>query len=215
MALFWNWPEWVRQYRRHGFEATEVLPVMLRNEAGKVLYTLRYREEIALTIARAFKPFGVDASEEGNPILGETTFQHLGRRGERNLVGKVKKDYRTMYRMAEGTYLMDESPAPRRAMQQCLDDLVTHLTGGPAKGLLVQMPNADFLQVELDKNGQTAAFLNAVAKSTGGRVPFLRVDDLPFKPGVETFVDLQHLNRPGAEAMSRFLAGKIAEQLSH
>jgi hypothetical protein len=57
----------------------------------------------------------------------------------------------------------------------------------------------------------TVAFDRSVRSLVEGtNIPYIETADQAFQPGREHFVDLQHLNRPGAEQFSDWLADLIA-----
>ena len=216
VALFWDTADWWRAFRRRGADVAGVgdaLPVVIRNAAGRVLDSLRYREEIALTLKRPFARFGVSVAEDGNPILGEVSEQHLGSRGARSLT-KAKVSVRKIFDRARESYMFDQPAKPRPAMRSALNDLVAVLGSRPGGGLLVQMPVADFLQAEIDNKGQTKAFqaaVSEVAKAAG--VDFVPVSRQGFRPTDDHFSDLQHLNRSGAEGFATWLATETAKRI--
>ncbi|HEX8322565.1 MAG TPA: hypothetical protein VF595_01510, partial [Tepidisphaeraceae bacterium] len=215
VALFWDFSDWRAAYGQAGWPVTDVLPVVIRNAAGRVLHTLRYREEISLTLQRLFTPLGVVAREGGNPILGQLTDQHEGGRGLRSLASSQRPIRRLLDR-AKDSYLVKEPPAPRPAMAGSLRDLTHALAADPTRGLLVQMPVAEHLQAFLDQAGQTAAFQAAVSAEAGANgLMYIPVDQQGFRPTNDHFSDLQHHNRPGAEAYAGWLANVIADRLSN
>ena len=210
VALFWNAADWWTALRRFGWPVTDVTPVVLRNEAGRVLASLRYREEIAMKIRRRF---GVDQPEEGNPILGQGVLQHEGSRGVRTMT-RPAAPMRKIFAGVQSTYLFDASPKPPKIMRGALHELTTAFAADPAGGLLVQMPVAEFLRVEIEKAGQIKQFQAAVteeAKAAG--VAFIPADAEGFQPTNDHFSDLQHFNKPGADAFATWLAGEIAPRL--
>ena len=210
VALFWNSRDWWRAFRRSGWETTDVLPVVIRNEAGRVLASLRYREELSM---KAQRLFGVDTPEEGNPILGQVVLQHEGSRGIRTMVNPAAAMRKIIDRVAP-TYLFDKSPKPPQAMRTALHDLTTAFAANPGGGLLVQMPVAPALQDAIDKARQSRPFhalVSEEAKTAG--VVYLPVGDQSFRATNEHFSDLQHLNRRGADAFAIWLSGEIAQRL--
>lgn len=214
VALFWDFADWRAAYAKAGWPVTDVLPVVARNAAGRVLRTLRYREEISLTLQRQFGSLGVNAREDRNPILGDETDQHQGGRGQRTMTTPAAS-LRSIMNRTKGTYLFDEKPAPRPAMKAALHDLTSAFAARPAGGLLIQMPVAEYLQTALDRSGQTKAFQKAVtAQAAQAGVEYLSVDRQGFRPTNDHFSDLQHHNRPGAEAYSAWLADVLAGRLS-
>ena len=217
VALFWDAGDWWKTYKHYGFGATDLLPVVIRNLAGRMLCSLNYREEISLALQRPFARAGLalDTVEDGNPILGQVSSQHEGSRGQRSL-SRTKVSINRIFQRAQDSYMFDQPAKARPAMKSALHDVVSAFAGNPSQGLLVQMPVAAFLQKEIDNKGQTKAFLSAVtteAAATG--VGFIPSDKQGVHPTDDDFSDLQHLNRPGAEAFGIWLANEIAARLSH
>ncbi|MDB5328066.1 MAG: hypothetical protein JWM57_3635 [Phycisphaerales bacterium] len=217
VALFWDAGDWWKTYKRYGFGATDLLPVVIRNLAGRVLYTLNFREEISLALQRPFMHAGLalDTYEDGNPILGQVSSQHEGSRGQRSL-SKLKVPLKKLFDRAVDSYMFAEPAKARPAMKGALHDLVNAFAANPQQGLLVQMPVARVLQAAIDNKGQSKAFLSTVtAEATATGVGFIPSDKQGVHPTDDDFSDLQHLNRPGAEAFGIWLANEIAARLSN
>lgn len=217
VALFWDAKDWAAAYRRYGFVATDLLPVVIRNEAGRVLYSLNYREEISLSLKRLVQKTGlnVDADEGNNPILGQVVYQHIGSRGQRSLA-TTSASLRRILQNAQGQYLFNKPSKPIPVMAGAMKDLAQALGRSPEASLLVQMPVADALQKQIIQSGQAKAFAALMASvSSATRVPFIPAAEQKLALTDSDFFDLQHLNRPGAEQFSRWLANQIANRMSN
>jgi hypothetical protein len=217
VALFWDAADWAAAYRRYGFISTDLLPVVFRNEAGKFLYSLNYREEISLTIKRAFQKvgFNLDTDDGNNPIRGEVVYQHIGSRGQRSLAN-TNVSLKRILLNAQSQYLFNKPAKPIPAMAAATKDLVQALGRSPQASLLVQMPVAEALQNQIIQSGQAKAFGTLVTTlSADARVPFIPADEQNLSLTNSDFYDLQHLNRPGAEKFSRWLANRIADRMSN
>ena len=216
-AIFWSIRDWWREVsvRGHHEAAAAVLPIVVRSETGRVLWSLRYREEISLWMQRKFARFGVDGSEDNNPILGQATAQHLGKRGTVVYSGG-RVPLHKLFNHARVSYLTGQSAKTPRDMQQRLQALAAQFKSSPG-GLWVEMPVAKPLMQWLIKVGQKSAFDASIAEALrGSPIPFLNYDDQQAAGALrrEKFRDLQHLNRTGAQQFSRWLATQIAPLLS-
>lgn len=211
VAIFWSPADWWAEFKQRRATALGVLPVVVRSEVGRAIWSLRYREEISLWTRRHFARFGVDADEENNPILGETTTQHLGKRGVSTFLAGLVPLHR-MFDAAKDSYLLDHSPRPPKVMLQRLQMLANNFRAEPAS-LWVEMPVAIPLREVLDRVGQIEAFNTAVIQTVHGKaIDFQPVAAEPALAN-KLFRDLQHLNRNGAKLFSRWLAGEIVKHL--
>ncbi|MBC7782509.1 MAG: hypothetical protein H7144_01610 [Burkholderiales bacterium] len=211
MAVFWDFSRWTTELRAHGFDAAPALPVVIRNGLGKISYTLRYRDQIAMDLTRPLKPLGIDYRREGNPIIGETTFQLTGGRGLKTLeIARTRISMRRMLARARDSYAWAESPEPSPAMVQRLRSMLTALKERGIAVVIVEMGVAEPLQNDLIAADMATAFDNTVSRIASEEgVRFIPAEVQPFKLGEVHFSDLQHHNRPGAEIFGKWLAGEI------
>ena len=213
MAIFWRPTDWWREFHKSGWRMTDYLPIVIRNEVAEVSDTLRYREEISLKIQRCFKRFGVNASEEPNPILGQETMQNSGALGLRTLE-HAKIPLHKIRDSARESYLLNRKPSPLPAMMNRLKSLAAQLGRGHNAGLFVEMPVADYLQVLLNSSKQAKAFQHAMAAIVStSHVPYIPAQQELFKPTRADFTDMQHLNRAGSVAFAKWLARPLWKML--
>lgn len=214
LALFWDAREWWSEAQTIGWSATSVLPTVVRNELGEFSHTLRYRDQLAIDISKPFAPvFGYSVDREPNPIVGEGSWQHIGGRGLRNLVDPKVSPRRMLY-LARESYAYADGPKPSEPQTRRLQSMIRRIEASGVRAVLVEMPVADYLENDLAARGLPKAFDRSVRSLLEGtRIPYIPTADQPFKPGHAHFVDLQHLNRPGAEQFSDWLAGLIAGEL--
>jgi hypothetical protein len=222
LALFWTAGDWWREFRHGGWAMTDVLPIVVRNYAGEALYTLKHREAISNAIARRAAPlirrvdkdYFYNDPDEPNPIVGETSFQHLGNRGLRNLV-ESKLSENNLRKRTIPYYRFDpKHPEMAPEMVARLHAMVDQLRGSKAQVIVVEMPVAPQLRRLISLSRLDETFNTEMRTALAGtNIRFIPFSEQPFQPTNEHFSDLQHLNRPGAERFSDWLAGVIAESV--
>jgi hypothetical protein len=214
LAVFWDTNQWLAEFRTVGWRTTDVLPVVIRNETGKLSHSLRYRDQLAIDIAAPFgKLFGYAPANEGNPIAGESTWQHQGSRGLRDLVDPRISPKRMMIN-ARASYAYEDGAKPSEPLTRRLQTLINQLDRAGVGAILVEMPVADYMENDLAARKLTAAFDRSVNSLVAGTsVRYLPTSAQPFKPTRAHFTDMQHFNRPGAELFSDWLADEIAKEL--
>lgn len=215
MALFWDFDEWLKyEQARLGWDATRYLPTVVRNEAGKACYTLRYREQLAIEATRPFaKAFGIKLARESNPIIGEMSSQHLYGKGERSLADP-KVNPKRLFDGAWKQHAYEEGPRPSDPMAERLQTMLRQIQASGVRAIVVEMPVASYLETELTKHGLLQAFDRSVTSLTQrAGVRYIPCAQQSFQPGLEHFSDTQHLNRPGGEGFGDWLAGEIAAEL--
>lgn len=214
LALFWDLDEWIRESRTFGWQSTSVLPTVVRNELSKFSYTLRYRDQLAIEVSKPLAPlFGYSVNREPNPIIGEGSWQHIGGRGLRNLVDPKVSPRRMLYTARE-SYAYQDGHKPSEPQTRRLLSMIKRIEASGVRAVIVEMPVADYLENDLKARGLPKAFdrsVRSLLQSTS--IPYITTDEQRFAPGHEHFVDLQHLNRPGAERFSEWLAELIANSL--
>ncbi len=215
LAIFWDAGDWLTEAPAMGWPATDVLPTVIRNEAGKIVRTLAYRDQLAIDLASPIAPiFGLNIDREGNPILGEQTSQHAGGRGLRDLINP-RIAPRRMLAMARQSYAYAEPAKPSEPLTRRLQTMIRQIESAGVKAVIVQMPVADYLENELEKRGLNKAFDRSVNSLIAGTsVRYIPTASQPFKPTHAHFTDMQHFNRPGAEAFSQWLATEIGTAYS-
>ena len=212
VAIFWTPADWLREFREHR-EVLSVMPIVVRNEAGRGLWSLRYREEISLWVQRHFARLGVDASEDRDPIIGEMTAQHVGPKGLAYFEEKGVSKRRLFDRVAD-SYLFDQPPTPPAQMQQRLVSLASQFDRADCRGLWIEMPVAAPLAERLKQTKLKSAFETAVHNAIVGRpIDYIVAEDRPVQFDKTEFRDLQHLNLPGAQRMSDWVASEIVSRV--
>jgi len=212
VAIFWTPADWLREFRGHR-EVLDVLPIVVRNEAGWGLWSLRYREEISLWLQRRFTRFGVDASEDRDPIIGEMTAQHVGPKGLAYFAEKGVSKKRLLDRVAD-SYLFELPPQPPAEMQARLNALASQFNRPDRPGLWIEMPVATLLETRLKQTRLKSAFETAVHDAILGRaIDYVPDKDRPVQFAKTEFRDLQHLNLPGAQRMSDWVASEIVRRV--
>ncbi len=214
MAVFWDVADWWRESSKTlGWRATDVLPIVLRNEAGKAIYTLRFRDQLAIDLAKPFERFGVPVARDTNPIIGEVTYQHTGRRGLRK-VSEVRLSPRRMLSNARISYDYPAGPKPSEPMTLRLKAMIEQIEAAGVKAMIVEMSVADLLKNDLVRVGQAQWFNRSVTTLTQhSPVRFIPAATQPVQLGPDYFSDLQHHNRRGAELFSQWLAAEVAGEL--
>jgi hypothetical protein len=215
LALFWDTREWLAESRSLGWSTTRVLPTVVRNELGRISYTLRFRDQLAIDVSRPLAPvFGYPVDREPNPIVGEVSWQHMGGRGLRNLV-EPNISPRRMLNLSRESYAYQDGPKPSEPQTRRLQSMIRRIESADVRAVLVEMPVADYLENDLAARKLTTSFDRSVRSLVAGtRIRYITTAEQPFQPGHAHFVDLQHLNRPGAELFGDWLAEVIAEGLS-
>lgn len=214
LAVFWDIHQWISEARKTGWRATDVLPVVIRNQASKVSHTLRYRDQLAIDLTSPLgKVFEYQPGVEGNPIAGEVTWQHEGSRGLRNLVEPTISPRRMMLN-ARPSYAYEQGSKPSEPLTKRLQTLIRQLDQSGVRAILVEMPVADYMENDLLARKLPAAFDRSVNSLVAGTsVRYLPTSVQGFKPTRAHFTDMQHFNRPGAELFSDWLADEIAKEL--
>jgi len=213
MAVFWNARDWWRETGKIGWRATDVLPIVIRNEASQVSWTLRFRDQLAIELVKPFARFGISVESEGNPIVGEQTLQHAGSRGLRNLT-EIRIAPRRMLAAARLSYDYPAGPKPSETMTLRLRSLLQQIELAGVRAIIVEMPVADRLKTDLTRVGLLKWFNRSVTTLTiETPIRFIPTTAQPIQPGPEHFSDLQHHNRIGAELFSQWLAGEMAGEL--
>jgi hypothetical protein len=220
IATFFDLGDWWREYRRSGWRATDVLPQAVRNELGRAVFTLRFRETIGTRIkdvvGRSLRLPELQYTPEPNPITGGATLQHEGTRGT-NSLATTKQAMRRVFGRAKENYNWTLPAEPTPAMRDRLRSAVAKLDAFSAAGgrvILIEMPVAAVWRKQLDDAGFHAPFDAAVrAAVSGTAVQYVPADGIPLTMTDAEFSDLQHHNRPGAEKFSDWLAGLISQQL--
>lgn len=215
MAIFWNLSDWWQALREFGSPVTTVLPIVIRNEVSRISYTLRYRDQLAIDLSKPLaRWFGYSVSREPNPIIGEMSWQHVGRRGLRDLV-EPRISPRRMLIMARQSYAYEEGPKPSEPQTRRLQSMIRRIDASGVPGVIVEMPVADYLREDLHARKLSEGFQRSVRTLVNGTsMRFIPVSEQPFQPDRTHFVDLQHLNLPGAERFSDYLADLIVQYLS-
>lgn len=215
LSLFWDLHEWLTyEQPQLGWESTRYLPTVIRNEASKVSYTLRYREQLAIEATRPFASvFGIKLVRESNPIVGELSWQLSYGKGERSLADP-KVNPKRLFDGAWKNHAYEEGPRPSEPMTQRLQMMIRQIQASGVSAILVEMPVSSYLESELTKHRMAQEFDKTVTNAIQGTsIRYIPCADQGFHPGLEHFTDIQHLNRAGAERYGDWLAGEIAAEL--
>jgi hypothetical protein len=216
IATFFDLGDWWREYRRAGWRATDVLPQAVRNELGRVVFTLRFRETISTRIKDALgRSLGLQELQytpEPNPITGGATLQHEGSRGA-NSLATTKQAMRRLLARAKENYNWSLPAEPTPVMRDRLRLMVTKLDAfcaGGGRVIVIEMPVAAAWRKQLEDAGFHAPFDAAVrAAAEGKAIDYFSAGRIPLTMSDAEFSDLQHHNRAGAEKFSDWLAGVV------
>ncbi len=205
IALFWDYGDFEREYAANPVEAGPLLPVVLRNQMGRIWLTLRYRQK--------FRQWGMGLLRRRErvriacPIIGEKA--HDEKEARRSLVthplqpGAVEAYVQRQ--LDHGRFVFDDVmvESVRRTIAMCREAGV--------ELVLFELPMSEPLRRTLPE-GTTERFMRITRDlADAGRVRFITLDELGAEFAGADFIEQSHLNEAGALKLTRALMGHLAD----